>query len=221
MAEKQTEQPILIIRSNDNAPEQHLTMDKEAITLGRGEECDIVLDERQISRQHIRIYKEGHKFYIEDLESKNGTWVNGQQLKGTREIGDGDEIQLALVIRIQFVGSGATAPLPFDPPSNIIGGRLHLDKEGRRVFIGETEVDPPLSLPQYRLLEYLYNNRGRICTRDEVVEVVWPEVMNDGVSEQAIDALVRRLRDRLSEVDPERNYIATIRGHGFRLENPA
>jgi len=31
---------------------------------------------------------------------------------------------------------------------------------------------------------------------------------------------VRRLRDRLAEVDPETQYIVTVRGHGFRLENP-
>ena len=41
-----------------------------------------------------------------------------------------------------------------------------------------------------------------------------------GVSEQAIDALVRRLRDRLAEVDEGHQYIVTVRGHGFRLDNP-
>jgi DNA-binding response OmpR family regulator len=35
----------------------------------------------------------------------------------------------------------------------------------------------------------------------------------------AIDALVRRLRDRLAEVDPGHNYIVTVRGHGFRFDN--
>ena len=40
-----------------------------------------------------------------------------------------------------------------------------------------------------------------------------------GVSEQSIDALVRRLRERLAEVDPEHQYLVTMRGHGFRFEN--
>jgi DNA-binding response OmpR family regulator len=53
-----------------------------------------------------------------------------------------------------------------------------------------------------------------------VVETVWPEAMGEGVSEQAIDALVRRLRDRLAELDPDGQYIVTVRGHGFRMENP-
>jgi DNA-binding response OmpR family regulator len=48
---------------------------------------------------------------------------------------------------------------------------------------------------------------------------VWPEDDREGISEQAIDALARRLRERLTEMDPENQYVVTVRGHGFRLEN--
>lgn len=217
------ERPILIIE-HDGEAKQHWTMAKDAIVLGRGEECDITINNRQISRQHIRIYREIDTFYIEDLDSKNGTWVNGNPLKGTRRLYDGDDVRLAMVVQIQFIGSNATAPMTQSLiPVNLSSGehgRLRLDKGARRVFIGDVEIDPPLSLPQYRLLELLSANNGRICTRDAVVEAVWPEAMGEGVSEQAIDALVRRLRDRLSEIDPEWQYIVTVRGHGFRLDNP-
>ncbi|MBK9052104.1 MAG: helix-turn-helix domain-containing protein [Chloroflexi bacterium] len=50
------------------------------------------------------------------------------------------------------------------------------------------------------------------------MNVVWPETGGMGVTEQAIDALVRRLRDRLVELD-DFNYIVTVREHGFRLDN--
>jgi DNA-binding winged helix-turn-helix (wHTH) protein len=59
-----------------------------------------------------------------------------------------------------------------------------------------------------------------VVSRQEVVEKVWPESVAEGVSEQAIDALVRRLRERLAEVDKSHNYVVTVRGHGFRLDNP-
>lgn len=218
MSKPDAERPILIIQ-DENQPAQHWSMSRDSMVLGRGEECDIVLAERQISRQHIRIYKETDFYYIQDLDSKNGTWVNGQQLKGTRELRDGDEVHVALAVRIRFIGSGATSPLAADPPA-FMSGRLRLDPDARRVFIHGAELDPPLSLPQYRLLELLFVNAGRICTRDNVIETVWPEAVGEGVSEQAIDALVRRLRDRLAEVDPEWQYIVTVRGHGFRLDNP-
>jgi DNA-binding response OmpR family regulator len=48
---------------------------------------------------------------------------------------------------------------------------------------------------------------------------VWSEEEALGVSEQAIDALVRRLRDRIAAVDPDHAYIVTVRGHGFRFDN--
>lgn len=218
MSRLENERPILMIR-RENQPTQHIPVTTDEVIVGRDESSDIILAERQISRQHIRIYREGNQFYVRDLDSRNGTWVNGQPLKGSCELHDGDEIQLALAARIRFVGIGSTTPLTSEVPA-FGSSRLRLEHESRRVFIGEQELNPPLSLPQYRLLELLFTNMGSICTRDMVVETVWPEAIGEGVSEQAIDALVRRLRDRLAELDPEWQYIVTVRGHGFRLDNP-
>lgn len=218
MSTSESDRPILIIQS-ENQPARHWVLTKDEIILGRDEECDLTLSERQISRQHIRIFKQGDMYYIQDLDSKNGTWVNGLQLKGSRELHDGDEIHVALQVRLRFIDSDATSPLSSEPPA-FLSGKLRLDPESRRVFVRGAEIVPPLSLPQYRLLELLFVNSGRICTRDHVIETVWPEAMGEGVSEQAIDALIRRLRDRLAELDSETQYIVTVRGHGFRLDNP-
>ncbi len=196
------------------------------MVLGREEGCDIVIPVRQISRKHLRITVDGGSAVIEDMGSKNGTWVNGHRLTDLRELEDGDEIRIAKDIRLRFVGSGATAPsttrvLPDAVPSSAMTGlRMRLDPETREVHIKDEIIDPPLSLPQYRLLEVLFAGQGGICSRNAVVDAVWPDTMGAGVSEQAIDALVRRLRDRLAEVDSEHHYIVTVRGHGFRLNNP-
>ena len=96
-----------------------------------------------------------------------------------------------------------------------------MDLESKRVWVAGEELDPPLSLAQYRLLEMLYDEPGRVYSRDEVVQAVWPEDDREGISEQAIDAMARRLRERLAEVDPDTRYVVTVRGHGFRLENAA
>jgi len=69
-------------------------------------------------------------------------------------------------------------------------------------------------------LELLFDRQGRVVSRDELVENVWSDDEAVGVSEQALDALIRRLRDRLAALDPQHNYIVTIRGHGLRLDNP-
>lgn len=189
----------------------------DALVVGRDATCDLVLTERQISRQHIRIWRADDSYRIEDLESKNGTWLNEAPLKGESVLQNGDQIDLARVVRLAFVVSEATEPIT--PGMMPTTGRLRLDRDTRRVFIGGHEIAPPLSLPQYRLLEMLFDADGAVCTRDQVVKAVWPDAVSEGVSEQAIDALVRRLRDRIAEIDPERQYVVTVRGHGFRLDN--
>ncbi|MFZ4827171.1 MAG: FHA domain-containing protein [Phototrophicaceae bacterium] len=219
MNEPTIERPILIELLENNQTRQQFVLESDDVTVGRGEESGIVIPRRQVSRVHIRIYKEGNRVILHDLDSKNGTWINGVQLKGKTELNDGDEINLAMSVRLKYVASGSTVPLPFALPE-VIGGRLRLDREAHRIFINGKEIDPPLSPPQYRLVELLYINSGNVCTREAVIDTVWPETLGEGVSEQAIDALVRRLRDRLSELDPTHQYIVTMRGHGFRLDNP-
>jgi len=181
---------------------------------GRNTQCDIVLPERQVSRQHAEIYVDQGRYYLRDLGSKNGTYLNGQSLQGAVEISDNDEIQIALCEHVRFVGADATLPLSeIFPPF-----RLRLDAQTRQVWIGTVEISPPLSPAQYRLLELLFEPVGTVRSRDEIVSAVWAEAEKDGVTEQAIDALVRRLRERLAEVAPDGKYVLTVRGHGFRLD---
>ena len=82
------------------------------------------------------------------------------------------------------------------------------------------ELIPPLSGPQFRLLQNFYDHPDKVIGRDELIQAVWGEQASLGVSEQALDALVRRLRDRLGELDPKHTYIVTVRGHGLRIDNP-
>ena len=221
-----TDEFPVIVWLDGSLSNPHWLLDRAETVIGRDESCDIVIPVRQISRQHLRIITEGGGAVIEDLRSKNGTWVNGYRLTGTRQLEDGDEIRIAKDIRLRFVGSGATAPsttrvLPDVIPSGAMTGlRMMLDPETREVRIKDEIIDPPLSLPQYRLLEILFASQGGVCSRNDVVDAVWPDTLGEGVSEQAIDALVRRLRDRLAQVDSEHQYIVTVRGHGFRLDNP-
>jgi hypothetical protein len=196
---------------------RRIPLNKRSLTIGRGGrnlECDIVLPERQVSRQHAEIFLDQGLYYLRDLNSKNGTYLNDQQITETVQLQDGDSVQIALCARFRFVGADATLPLEAIQTSN----NIRLDELSRRVWIGTHEIDPPLSPAQYRLLELLYESPGQVRSRDEIIDAVWSDAERDGVSEQAIDALVRRLRERLAEGDPEGLYVITVRGHGFRLD---
>lgn len=210
------QQPVLYIREGQLAG-QSLTIDINDFMIGRGSTCNLTLPERQVSRHHARIVYEESRYYVYDLGSKNGTHLNGKRIEGTAEIRDGDELQIALAVKLVFIGTDATVPLEFEQfnPEK----RLILDESKRTVLLKGKELDPPLSLSQFNLLKKLYDANGSVCDRDMIVNAVWSGTEGYGVSEQAIDALVRRLRDRLRELDNEYNYIITVRGHGFRLDN--
>jgi DNA-binding response OmpR family regulator len=207
------ETAMLILREGQGVGTRWM-IDRSDMIIGREEDCDIVLPSRQVSRNHARIRRSGGRHILEDLGSKNGTFVNGQETTEPYTLQDGDEIQIALSFKLFFVDAGATVPLFFERQAG-----LRLDKDAKSVWIKGQELDPPLSLAQYRLLELLYDNEGKVCSRDEVVQAVWPDVVEEGVTEQAIDALARRLRERLSELDPDHQYIVTVRGHGFKFDN--
>ena len=95
-----------------------------------------------------------------------------------------------------------------------------MDQKSRRVWVNQQQVVPALSAQQFKLLWLLYESQGQVLSRTDLVTAVWGEEQMAGVSDQALDALIRRLRDRLAALDPTHQYINTVRGHGVRLDNP-
>jgi hypothetical protein len=196
---------------------------KSTAIVGRDESCDIVIPSRQVSRQHIRLEPAAQGVFLEDLGSKNGTYLNGQIIREPTLLKDGDVLQVALAQQFIFLSSDATLPLEFvsnaAPFPAKQSGRLRLEKRSRRVWVGSDEIIPPLSVSQFQLLEILAEQPGRVIPRKELIGRIWGDEEAIEVSEQALDALIRRLRDRLAEADPGHAYIVTVRGHGLRLEN--
>ncbi len=204
---------------------------QRSLLVGRDATCDIIVADRQVSRYHARFNISRERIILEDLSSKNGTHVNGQRILDDVTLQDGDVIQIALAQKFVFVSSDSTLPLEIHEGLNTItdseaqavlskGGRLRLDKRSRRVWINDVEVIPHLSVSQFRLLELLFEKQGQVVSRSDLVLVVWGKEQAYEISEQALDALVRRLRDRIAGIDPQHSYITTVRGHGLRLDNP-
>lgn len=208
----------LLILQGERGGGQAWPLDRPKMIIGRDVGCDIVLPDRLVSRRHALVQRDEEGYQITDLDSKNGTFLNGKPVGGPSRLRDGDEIQIAWRFRLAFVDAGATAPLGIAPEGREEKA-LRLDLSSRRVWVLGKELLPPLSPAQFRLLALLYQEAGRVVDRERVVREVWAEEAEEGVSEQAIDALVRRLRERLAEADPDAQYVVTVRGHGFRLEN--
>ena len=186
------------------------------LMVGRDPTCEIIVQDRQVSRFHARITPTPEGVMVEDLGSKNGTNHNGTEVTGPIILQDGDILGIALAQQLLYLTSDATMPLA----EGMRNGRLLMDQKSRRVWVNQQQVNPPLSAQQFKLLWMLYENQGQVLSRVDLVTTVWGEDQTAGVSDQALDALVRRLRDRLAALDPTHQYIDTVRGHGVRLDNP-
>jgi len=204
----------LLLWMDDEEIKGRWPLAKSETTIGRWEDNDVIVDDRWVSRYHSQVRREGEQYVIEDLGSKNGTFVNGRRIAGPTVLTDGDEVQVTPLIKLTFVDYGSTAPLP----SDLQAPGLELELATRQVYAGGRLLDPPLSHAQFTFLALLATRPNRVFSRDEVIASVWPEDSAEGVSDEAIDALVRRVRLRLRELDPDREYIVTVRGYGFKLE---
>jgi hypothetical protein len=84
---------------------------KTSATLGRGQENSIRLDDLSVSRRHARIaYRQGG-YWISDLGSMGGTWVDGTRLNAPRRIAFGEVIDIGLCrLTVSFAGLAAKSP---------------------------------------------------------------------------------------------------------------
>lgn len=63
------------------------------VRIGRGPTCDVMLPDETVSTQHAALWVDGATVYVQDLSSRNGTFVNGERVRGVVRAGDGDELR--------------------------------------------------------------------------------------------------------------------------------
>jgi serine phosphatase RsbU (regulator of sigma subunit)/pSer/pThr/pTyr-binding forkhead associated (FHA) protein len=76
------------------SPHQQFAIEKPITVLGRHPDCDVVLEVGAISRQHAQLLIEPGGYYVQDLGSRNGTYLNGQRVEGKQKLADNDEIKI-------------------------------------------------------------------------------------------------------------------------------
>lgn len=89
-------------------------------------------------------------------------------------------------------------------------GVLRVDRAAHRVWVEEVEV--LLTALELRLLMMLYDRRGRVLSRDQLLDDVWGEHID--VTTRNVDTHVKRLRDKLGAAGL---YVETVRGVGYRF----
>jgi DNA-binding response OmpR family regulator len=184
---------------------EHL-LENEITCLGRAMESDIVILSNRASREHAQIRREGRKVFLEDLESTNGTFLNEERVTGSISLRDGDQILVGDVTFTFHDPDTTTRESPFP--------ELEINAEAGEVRLNRRLLT--LSPKEFALASFLYNNRGKVCSKDEIGRAVWAEYQS-GVFDYQIENLVRRLRMKI-ELDPNAPLLlVTIRGLGYKL----
>ncbi len=91
----------LIVRRGPQ-PNQIYELNKDVITLGRDITNDIVINDPEVSRHHMRLTRGGGGYTIEDLGSTNGTFINGQRLTGARPLSGSDMVGLGETVTLGY-----------------------------------------------------------------------------------------------------------------------
>lgn len=102
-----------ILTSNDaSVIRRKLEFEDRSVTIGRHPDCDIIIDDASVSRQHARIESENGVYFIEDLNSRNGTYLNNESIHRSTRLFDGSEINICDVRFIFHLEENST----YQPP---------------------------------------------------------------------------------------------------------
>jgi ABC-type multidrug transport system ATPase subunit/predicted component of type VI protein secretion system len=142
---------IQLVRTEGPQSGQAYELARPELVLGREPGVDIQIDSPGVSRRHARLFQQDGSYFIADLGSSNGTFLNGERLSGPRRLQPGDEITLGQSVRLEFqaprpAGADATM-LEGAPPTasaTMIEGAAMRPGDGGATMIGE---DPFLSQP--------------------------------------------------------------------------
>ena len=95
-------------------------------------------------------------------------------------------------------------------------GPFKLDRSARRVFHGDRPLE--LTSTEFNLLEFFLMHPGRAYSREQLLESVWGE--QRFVTPRTVDVHIRRLREQIEEQPDNPRYLTSVRGFGFRFEEP-
>ena len=189
----------------DPAGQEHPLTD-ESISIGRAVQNDIVITSKRTSREHARVRREGWRTLLEDLDSTNGTFLNGERLLAPVALQDGDHITIGDVTLTFHDPDITHRDTPFP--------QLEVDVGAGIVRVDRRAVK--LAPKEFALLAYLHERRGQVCSKDDIGVAVWPEY-HEGVYDYQVENLVRRLRAKLEPDPANPQLLLTMRGLGYKL----
>jgi hypothetical protein len=110
-----------LVMNEGPQPDQTFVLDHDRLTIGRDPNNDIVINDPQVSRQHVRIRRQGGLTLIEDMGSTNGTFVNGMRLANPHTLANGDLISLGDAVTLTYYEAAIATTEPLGGRPTIAG----------------------------------------------------------------------------------------------------
>ena len=180
--------------------------------LGRRSDNDVVVDENWVSRQHALIIETSTGFALRDLNTTNGTFVNGGRIGPAEHLlNHGDSIRLA--------GSQVSFIFREEGGGLLNAWRWTRPPRERWTLRGSSPSRRPLSLRQRtRSCSGIWNIRDkRQPAEREIARSVWPEIPSSALANQQMDKAVERLRLHLGDDPHSPTRLITVGEFGFLL----
>jgi hypothetical protein len=109
--------PALVIRHTG----QVFPLTETPVTIGRASDNDVVLSDQQVSRHHATLFRRGDTFYVQDLESANGTYLNEQRIPAPRPLRHGYVLRMGNTIFDVQLAAAADPDRPMSAPRGEAG----------------------------------------------------------------------------------------------------
>jgi diguanylate cyclase (GGDEF)-like protein len=177
----------------------------DILVVGRASNCDLRIDDSSLSRQHCRIRKTNGAYFVEDMESRNGTQVNGMRIKAPVLLQDGALIQLAAGTIIMF------------------SHQEDLEVQAEQRLYASAVLDPLTGLHNRRHLdarlksEFAFANRHGTPLSVLIIDVDHFKKVNDTYGHLGGDAALRALSDRLQRTVRTEDIVARYGGEEFAV----
>jgi serine phosphatase RsbU (regulator of sigma subunit) len=147
--------------------------------VGRAEECDLVIEDRAVSRRHARLEQAVDGWWIEDLGSRGGTWLNGRAITRRQRLTDGDRLGIGqLVLAVATSGGAApAAPAPARGGTPAPGTSIFRRADELLASSGAVAVTDEVAVlrrhaERLELLNGVHQALGRSVSLEELLELV-------------------------------------------------
>ena len=167
------------------------SLDQDTMTLGRHPNCNIVLEGiGAVSREHARVIKVENDYFLEDLKSRNGTFLNNEQLQGRRKLNERDQVRICDLV---FVFNHGTPEVTVDTAENFdrgsagAGAMVVEDQEG---FDSRSTITSKIDFSAGRSgLQLTVNAETKLKAVLDILQAIGASVEIDDVLPKILDGL--------------------------------